>query len=388
MSDKFANRIGNLATLGTVVAGFVISYFGNPAANHLPLAVLCVIFALFCIFGFDWIQKSRIGNAAPIIYLVIAIALALALLSINLNMSIVIFPLVSQAISAKNWRWSLVTSLILIIGFAIIAWQHRLLPSSIATYVASLTSGIIFVVAFTEMTKRAHEDRAEMERLAFELRQANLKLGEYATQVEELATTRERNRLAREIHDSLGHYLTVVNVQLEAAQTLLTNNPSRASAALAKAQNLTKEGLNEVRRSVAALRTSPTENKSLRDAITQLIEENAASGIRTTFEVNGNERKLQPAVELTLYRTVQEGLTNIRKHSHATDVKVSLNFANTQTNINILDNGTTPPSDKNIEGFGLLGLRERVQLLGGTCETHQSDAGFELAVSVPMQEAA
>src|SRR5947207_15635523 len=117
-------------------------------------------------------------------------------------------------------------------------------------------TGIVFVVVFTRLAASEREARAGLE-------EANRRMREHAAQVEELATTKERNRLAREIHDSLGHYLTVVNVQIGAAQAIMAHDKPRALDHLTKAQTLTQEGLAEVRRSVAALRASPTESRPL-----------------------------------------------------------------------------------------------------------------------------
>jgi signal transduction histidine kinase len=100
---------------------------------------------------------------------------------------------------------------------------------------------------------REQRGRAEVQRLADELGVANRQLREYAGQVEELAAARERNRMAREIHDTLGHYLTAVNMQLEAARALLATDPEKAADGMSKALALTHEGLADVRRSVATL---------------------------------------------------------------------------------------------------------------------------------------
>src|SRR6266436_769059 len=120
--------------------------------------------------------------------------------------------------------------------------------------------GIVFVVVFTRVAASERAARTELAK-------ANQQLRDHAAQVEELATTKERNRLAREIHDTLGHYLTVVNVQIGAAQTILGQDRSRALDHLAKAQTLTQDGLAEVRRSVATLRSSPTESRPLPQAL-------------------------------------------------------------------------------------------------------------------------
>src|SRR5262249_49042575 len=119
-------------------------------------------------------------------------------------------------------------------------------------WIASLV--FVLVVSWTVMSHR--RARIQVERLARELKEANQQLRAQAVEIEELAIAKERNRIARDIHDGLGHYLTVIHVQLEAAQTLLARDPNAARQALLKAQELTREGLADVRRSVALLRGS------------------------------------------------------------------------------------------------------------------------------------
>jgi signal transduction histidine kinase len=229
------------------------------------------------------------------------------------------------------------------------------------------------------------KSRRENERLANELTDANRKLREYSVQVEELATIQERNRLAREIHDSLGHYFTVINVQIEAARAIIQADPPRGMDALTKAQNLTREGLSEVRRSIAALRVSATENQSLTEAITRLVEDNRSAGIVTEFEVSGQPETLQPAIEQTLYRAAQEGLTNIRKHAFASRVDLYLAYSPEQVKLKISDNGTGPAPKSDGKGFGLLGISERVNLLNGHLRTDSAAGqGFTLEVEIPL----
>jgi signal transduction histidine kinase len=177
--------------------------------------------------------------------------------------------------------------------------------------------GLVFVVAFTQIAVNERKARAEVERLAAKLRQ-------YAAPVEELAITKERNRLAREIHDSLGHYLTIINVQIEAARAVIETDRQRALDGLSKAQQLVQKGLAEVRRSVTALRASPIEDLPLPDAIAKLVDECSAAGTATECKVTGAPRPLTSQARLTLYRAAQEGLTNVRKHSQATRATLTL----------------------------------------------------------------
>lgn len=150
------------------------------------------------------------------------------------------------------------------------------------------------MVVFTEQGQRERLARRYAEELTADLETANRQLSAYALQAEELATTQERNRLAREIHDNLGHYLTVVNVQIAAAKVLLAADPQRALDALDKAQTLTQEGLGAVRQSVAALRESPLGKRPLPEAISALVTESNNAGIVTELVVRGTPTTWPP----------------------------------------------------------------------------------------------
>lgn len=245
---------------------------------------------------------------------------------------------------------------------------------------------VVFTLIFTMLAVSAERSRIQVQVLADELGAANRKLREYAVEAEELAATRERNRIAREIHDSLGHYLTVVNVQIEAARAIHSLDAARSRDALDKAQSLTQEGLREIRRSVAALRAPPLENKSLATAVGQIVADSRASGMNVEMETVGAARELSPAAELTLYRAAQEGLTNVHKHAAASHAKLTLDFRDAdKVRLIVSDNGSGAPENSDqTRGFGLLGLRERAQLLGGTVKTQTAHgAGFTLEVEVP-----
>lgn len=254
--------------------------------------------------------------------------------------------------------------------------------------IAALEFGfaVVFTLVFTLLAVSSEKARGEVQRLAGELTEANRKLREYAVQAEELAATRERNRLAREIHDTLGHYLTVVNVQIEAARALQERDLTRMRDALAKAQSLTQEGLREIRNSVAALRASPLDNKPLAEALRQVVDENRAAGLSVEMQVLGEPRSMSPQAELTLYRAGQEGLTNVRKHAQATTVRLALDYRDaSRVCLGVSDNGAGAANTGGAtSGFGLLGLRERAHLLGGEVRVRTAPgAGFVLEVEVP-----
>lgn len=257
-----------------------------------------------------------------------------------------------------------------IISTFFIPFDRVLLP----TLVVLLTNSAVVLMGYLIV-------RDESTQIALEA--ANRKLTEYAAQVDELATLRERNRLAREIHDSLGHYLTVVNTQIEAARTVLDTDLERSVYLLERAQSLTKEGLSEIRRSVAALRSSPIEQRPLPDAIRMLLNEHEASGVMIDYQIEGEQRSMPEVLKQVLYRAAQEGLTNLHKHAHATSAELRLSFTTGYITLVLRDNGVGSPNPTT--GFGLVGLQERVKLVGGrfTVETAPNH-GFLLRVEVPL----
>ncbi|PZO44137.1 MAG: sensor histidine kinase [Pseudanabaena frigida] len=210
-----------------------------------------------------------------------------------------------------------------------------------------------------------------------ELVVANSQLREYAIQIEELATVQERNRIAREIHDSLGHSLTGFNLHLEAALRLLQSDPEEAKQLLLEAKQLGSAALKDVRESVSALRSDPLEGRSLELAMRSLVEEfqrssRIASQLIIDDLINGN-RYISLQLKTIIYRIVQESLTNISKHSEASFVNIDCQVRNQNLEVTIEDNGKGFDPDRNMSGFGLQGMRERVLAVSGNLEIETSD---------------
>ncbi len=301
----------------------------------------------------------------------------------NAAIWILILPIAAQSLS-RGWPFTAVISL----GLLALIWAAYFPGQSLLEGIVellSIGSAILFTLIFTSIAVRESAARSEVQRLATDLREANHRLAEYAAQVEELATMRERNRVAREIHDNLGHYLTVVNVQIEAAKTVMESQPDKAQDALQKAQNLTQEGLAAVRRSVSALRESPLENQTLADALRGLAQELNEAGLVTEITIEGTPLNRDPKVELTLYRAVQEGMTNVRKHARASRVNIWLSYTAEQTTLRVQDNGIGADlSDEHNSRFGLIGIQERVQLLNGRMEIQTApQKGFQFSITLP-----
>jgi signal transduction histidine kinase len=211
-------------------------------------------------------------------------------------------------------------------------------------------------------------------------------LREYAAQASRLAAAQERNRVARDIHDGLGHALTVVQMQIKAARAVLAADPARADTVLEKAQGQAEGALDEVRRSVAALR-DPQPALPLPDALKALADETSAAGVPTALDVSGPVRTLVAEAEETLYRSAQEGLTNVRKHARATRAELVLDYSlPAAVRLEVRDDGTgvAAAADGEAPGFGLVGVRERAAHVGGTMSLESTPGrGATLRVEVP-----
>jgi signal transduction histidine kinase len=203
------------------------------------------------------------------------------------------------------------------------------------------------------------------------LTQANARLAGYAATLEQLTISRERNRLARELHDTLAHSLSAMAVQLEAADALWEAAPDEARARLAQSLDTTRDGLAETRRALQALRASPLDDLGLGLAVRALAE-SAAARNRLAVDVQAPEtiEKLSPAVEQCIYRVAQEALENVARHAAAQKASVRLEVRERRVSLTVTDDGQGFDVDAALaeDRFGLRGMRERAELVGGALE--------------------
>jgi signal transduction histidine kinase len=214
---------------------------------------------------------------------------------------------------------------------------------------------------------------------------AHGQLQQYALQVEDLATVQERNRIARDIHDSLGHALTALNVQLQTVLKLWDIDPSSAKSFLTKAQRLGEIAIKEVRQSVRTLRIEVRQEEPLEKAIAALAEDfRQSTGISVLTKIQ-LKMVLSQQIVRAIHRIVQEALTNICKHAQATTVEIQLRTTSTHVCLFVTDNGAGFIADFIPKGFGLQGMQERVAALGGNFAIHsEPDNGCQIVVELPI----
>jgi signal transduction histidine kinase len=204
----------------------------------------------------------------------------------------------------------------------------------------------------------------------------------------EAAMLRERSRLARDMHDVLAHSLSGLMLQLEGARMLSTQPDANGQLppALDRAHHLARAGLEEARRAIAALRDEELPGPARLRRLAADFERD--SNIRTSLSVVGPARALDSETSLTIYRVAQEALTNIRKHASPERVEMTLRYDTDGTRLMVSDHGSRPAvatagSQLGGGGYGLTGMRERAELLGGSLEADRTPDGFRVELSIP-----
>jgi signal transduction histidine kinase len=297
-----------------------------------------------------------------------------------------LFMLASQAVVMLRFRHALLYSLLIVLGWLAIVWSWEPRLQFVANAGISLIPGMVFAMIFSIVVVRLTEQTYRAETLLRELQSANAELAAAREREKDLAVSEERVRLARDIHDGLGHHLTVLNVQLQAAAKLIERDPPRAAATIATCREVAQLALDEVRQSVAAMRRTPLDGRSLDEALRSLVADfDRHSPLAAGFEQQGAPVALAPAAAMTVYRAVQEGLTNAQKHGAAAHVVVNLAWTPAALRVVVADDGSSA-STAGSGGFGLAGLRERAEQLGGSLHAAaRSDGGFSLELELPLE---
>lgn len=249
-----------------------------------------------------------------------------------------------------------------------------------------LVLGRFFVVTgaglgFAWLIQRQREQRAA-------LADANRKLAQYAAATEQLAASQERNRLARELHDTLAHSLSGATVQLEAVQALWEVEPQEARQMLDQALKATQSGLTEARRALKSLRASPLDDLGLALAISEMAKSTAARGnLHLELDAQNHLENVPPEVEQCVYRVAQEALVNIVRHAAAKSLWVTLRSYSGALTLTIADDGGGfDPGQVDDARYGLQGLRERAEMIGGSLHVNSSlTTGTNIQLVVPLE---
>ena len=247
----------------------------------------------------------------------------------------------------------------------------------------SLLNTLVFILYMVVLTLSQTSEKERILRLNSQLQTANQKLEEYAQEQVRMTETRERNRLAREIHDTLGHSLTGIITGIEACIMLMDIAPEATKEQLRAIAQVARNGITDVRHSVNALRPDALETLDLEAAIRKLVEESESStGVKIDLVFPVGLQDLDQDEEDVLYRIVQESITNAIRHGNATHIDVRIEREDNDLRIRIADNGKG--CDDIQSGFGLHHMQERIDMLKGTLSYSGKD-GFVIEAVVPVR---
>ena len=377
--------------LGLAATAFVVigSFRADPAPGlHGAGLVVTVTLVAFCAATFGVMRLGGDHDAAQLAILLLAVLSAAALIYLQANFAafIGVFPAVTVAALALPIRQAAVVA-----SAAICAVSGAWLANGNSP-IAGIVLNDFAIVAFYLLSifaRRLRESNQRAQELVTELEQTR------AAQAE-AAMLAERQRLAREMHDVLAHSLSGLLLNLEGARLLAgrAGADQQIGDAIDRAHRLARTGLAEARRAIGMLRGDALPGPERLDDLAAEFE--ADSGIACTVAVTGAERDLSTNGRLTFYRVAQEALTNVRKHASADRVEIRLDYAASGARLVVED---FTPRDRlaaydvghadgagraNGSGYGLTGMRERAELLGGTLTTGPTDTGYRVDLWVPL----
>jgi len=350
----------------------------RPEPLHLPTVQFWAALTLAIVGALALLLSRRFPG--PVVAFVSAAA-AIDLFVTGPNAAPVYIALafaIVRAISrgARVWAWTSVG----------LAWVLSLTASLVfgsewsPVRIAATTLGILICFGLGESMRTRSDRMAQIARIRAQRRQSEVQA--------------ERVRIARELHDVLAHSLSQINVQAGVGLHLMDSQPQKAREALASIKETSKSALDEVRSVLGVLRAegSTTEEAPLvpepdLSRLDWLAASVIAQGIDVT--VSGHPAHVPRATQLAMFRIVQESLTNIVRHANATRASIELDESDGFYEVTVTDNGASPTPSGETEGRGLLGMRERAELLGGTLETGAvASGGFRVKARIPIRERA
>ncbi|MBC7194571.1 MAG: sensor histidine kinase [Caldisericia bacterium] len=384
--SKRINKITNIVAYITLTL-FTILQIGVTKSLIDRMISICLIlsFSFLWIFWFPKIKNSKVLKN---LFVFVETLIILTPLFLNINWGI--FPYIFFVLSVFAMiELSFKNGLLWILTFSIICLI--VFTKQLGLYEGFLYSllygvGSFFFGGFGYALSLAIESREKSEKLLSELKDANEKLKEYASKVEQLAILEERNRLSREMHDSIGHHLVTVSLQIEILKKVIDEKPNEAKKLIEIIKNEIRKSLEDLRNVVKTLRKPLEFDIPLEESIKNLVESySSIKNIKTNLEIDENLIDLPEDYKITLFRVCQEALTNIEKHSKASEIWIKLKNMDDKIFLVVEDNGVGFPKNLNDNSFGLKGIKERASILNGEVKfENREEGGARIIFSLPV----
>ena len=378
---------------------YLLIYGFSLRIDLIPIIILFLVDLAFLLVFLSWSWfRRRLGQwhlpAALIVASVVPIVESRYLYDVyGANAAsglLVVIPFLAVPLILTAWQYELEQVIWFCLGTATFEIALVVIYGTMGATRPAAEIEVILVrtVLFILIGYIVHNLVSAQRRQRAELADANRKLAEFAAALEQLSITRERSRLARELHDTLAHTLSGLAVQLEAVSALWEADAPRARALLGRAAESTRSGLTETRRALQALRASPLEDLGLARALRELAESAAQrAGLALDLDIQPDLPQQPAEVEQALYRVAQEALENAVSHAHARRLRVALRQAAEALTLEIADDGDGLPVEhlERERGFGLQGMRERAALVGAELAVESApDRGTAVRLQVAI----
>lgn len=381
-----AKIIFSLARTIILISTFIPAlYLENAGANRK--LYLLIVFALINTWFFirEWLVNKYIQYSFIVDVVLLLLLESQSKYVVNYYFSVYYFIIVITAGLLLKKRAALIVNLSILI-ISIIKYGRLILQGF--NY-ASLSYAIFYILSFIILiiimhySKHLFEERTRINELYGKLTDMYKELQNKNERIQELTKYEERNRIAREIHDSLGHGLTGLIMQMEVAQMLIDKDKEKAKEQLKNCRQMAKNSMADIRKSVMALKPGHLDKLPLIQSIGQLIDENNLKlpSTRISLYIKGKIYKVTPIFNLAIYRAVQECITNAIRHGQATGIDIIMDYQPNEFLLQVKDNGKGSVLIK--EGYGLSGMRDRIREIGGTLEYRTEDS-FEVNIGVPI----
>lgn len=388
--DKYLNFIGLLIRISLFFALYFSVYveyqfFQNELVKNFVL--LSVLFANDLVRYIKF-KKNRIYN---MISLVGSIALSYYLIVyVNYELFVYIFLTLYEITSFLKKKTFLLYFFLHLSVYILIWFNVYYIPvasesSSEKIAIDLLTNVFIYLVVFfvIYLIKRINYERNQVIELNQKLVKTNSKLSKSLIEIEKLTITKERNRVAQEIHDSLGHSITGLIMHLDYLEKINHKKPEENETVIKKCQDLSRNAMKDLRKAVFALKENDEMN-SLHESIEDLIKNLENESINIIYKKQGIIEKLPPEIKFITYRIVQEVITNSIKHGKANEIVLELINDKKTNNFYIMESDNGIGSDKILVGNGIKGIEDRIRVFNGEVSIKtKKNMGFNIKISIP-----
>lgn len=306
--------------------------------------------------------------------------------------SMMIFPAISALLCYSRLQPKavpLVFTAVHLIALNVALWDS---PQFIVTCINIIFLLIIYLNELLQRASRGREDTLllydELRKKHFELNEVRNRLLEFNTQVEDVALSKERIRISRQLHDDIGHRLIRIKMMMEAALQILPASPENGMQLMNEIRDQLSASMDDMRSAVKRINYTPQLERAY--ALDQLLEEiGRDTGIETFYNVQGIPYPLYPSIQVTLYKNAREAITNALRHGKATSIWITINYGEAEITMEVSNNGSLPEVNRlekllNSSGsIGMKGMSERTHLIGGTLTLRQ-DPHFAVITRLPI----